>query len=438
MHLIYGSAVLTLIAAAGDDSEYGLPGVGSRERVEQNVLSTGNKLYIRTFPHASRTLDASKWATRGWTFQEGLLSKRRLILTDHQVSFQCNGMHCSQAVHWPYDLMHARTSDRFPENVPNAPFGGMTLDKKYYNERRPYINLMENIINYSHRSLSFPSDILNAFLGILSNFASRKDPIYHVWAIPVVLSYEVWSLKLNWMHAQPCRRRPGFPSWSWAGWTGPILGVEPVYLGGRNHFATCLEKDSRGDQAEVVKLQDFAKQHVIFNAYATSSPFLRVTIMAFDLEFTHVSWSGPSESAIQGHYKNQYAGRHPCDNPAKEGLYAKLSWGGYTELSYFWIDDMDFNTSSLEGKTLPAMLYDDNPLTGNITFIVLVHRGEDRFERLGCVRFSPTTMGPTASVVFRLDSGELSKTRPDIPGCVDKPELFVAEDRRRTMNIRLG
>ncbi|KAK2613145.1 hypothetical protein N8I77_000072 [Diaporthe amygdali] len=83
MHLIYGNAVLTLIAAAGKNSDYGLPGVGSRERAEQNSLSIGNKLYIRTFPHASQTFKASKWATRGWTFQEGLLSKRRLIFTDY-------------------------------------------------------------------------------------------------------------------------------------------------------------------------------------------------------------------------------------------------------------------------------------------------------------------------------------------------------------------
>ncbi|KAI7788308.1 hypothetical protein LA080_012375 [Diaporthe eres] len=408
MHLIYGNAVLTLIAAAGENSEYGLPGVGSREREEQNSLSIGNKLYIRTFPHASRTLEASKWATRGWTFQEGLLSKRRLIFTDHQVSFQCNGMHCSEAIHWPYELMHARTSDRFSENVPNAPFGGMTLDEKYHDEGRAYMKFMRSLADYTGRSLSFPSDILNAFLGILSNFMSRKNPIYHVWGVPVLLTHNEWSFKLNWKHSRPCKRRPGFP-----------------------------KKDSRGDQAETVDLQDFAKKHDIFSAYATSSPFLQVTISAFDLEFTHVTWSG-CESAIQAYYRNKNAVRNSFVDPFKEGLYAKLPRRGYTELSYFWIDDIDFDTSSLGGNSLTGMLYDDNPRTTNITFIVLVHREENRYERLGSVRFSPTEVLPIPDVAFRLNHGELSKIRPDMPGSADEPELLVSEDRRKTLTIRLG
>jgi hypothetical protein len=437
MHLIYGNAVLTLIAAAGENSEYGLPGVSSRERAEQNSLSIGNKLYIRTFPHASQTLEASKWATRGWTFQEGLLSKRRLIFTDHQVSFQCNGMHCSEAIHWPYELMHARTSDRFSENVPNAPFRGMTLDEKYHDESRAYMKFMRSLTDYSRRSLSFPSDILNAFLGILSNFMSRKNPIYHVWGVPVVLTHNEWSLKLNWEHSRPGKRRPGFPSWSWSGWTGSVSGGEPFLLGGRNHFATRLEKDSRGDQAETVDLQDFAKKHNIFSAYATSSPFLQVTISAIDLEFTHVSWSG-CESAIQTYYRNKNARRNAFVDPFKQGLYAKLPRSGYTELSYFWIDDIDFDTSSLRGDTLTGMLYDDNPLTTNITFIVLTHRGENRYERLGTVKFSPTSELPIPDVAFRLNDGELSKMRPDMPGSDDEPELFVSEYRRKTLTIRLG
>ncbi|KAK2613144.1 hypothetical protein N8I77_000072 [Diaporthe amygdali] len=183
-------------------------------------------------------------------------------------------MHCSEAIHWLYELMHARISDRFSENVPHAPFGGMTLDEKYHDEGRAYMKFMRSFSDYSWRSLSFPSDILNVFLGILSNFMSRKNPIYHVWGVPVVLTHNEWSFKLNWQHSHPCKRRPGFPSWSWAGWTGPVLSGEPFLLGGRNHFAIRLEKDSRGDRAETVDLQDFAKRHDIFSAYATSLPFL--------------------------------------------------------------------------------------------------------------------------------------------------------------------
>ncbi|KAK0708477.1 heterokaryon incompatibility protein-domain-containing protein, partial [Lasiosphaeris hirsuta] len=96
MDAVYGNAHLTIIAAAGEDSAYGLPGVGLRPRVTQQLISLGKTTFIRTFTHLQETLKASKWATRGWTFQEGVLSTRKLIFTDHQVAFQCNGMHCSE------------------------------------------------------------------------------------------------------------------------------------------------------------------------------------------------------------------------------------------------------------------------------------------------------------------------------------------------------
>ncbi|KAH6664648.1 heterokaryon incompatibility protein-domain-containing protein [Halenospora varia] len=89
MHLVYGNTQLTLIAAAVDDSHYGLRGVGTRHRQEQQSACVGDTTFAETFLHASDTLNASRWATRGWTYQEGLLAKRRFIFTDHQVSFPC-------------------------------------------------------------------------------------------------------------------------------------------------------------------------------------------------------------------------------------------------------------------------------------------------------------------------------------------------------------
>ncbi|KAH8896203.1 HET-domain-containing protein, partial [Thozetella sp. PMI_491] len=184
MHVIYGNARLTLIAAAGEDCQYGLPGVASRERIEQSALSIDGNLYVQNFPHVSQAVGGSRWATRGWTLQEGLLSHRRLIFTDHQVAFQCYGMHCVEAVHWPYELMHAKSSHRFPENVPRPPLGRQIQDQQYYNTLQPDFKLLSLLEEYSNRTLSYPSDSLNAFLGVLSSFASRKHPIYHVWGVP--------------------------------------------------------------------------------------------------------------------------------------------------------------------------------------------------------------------------------------------------------------
>ncbi|KAJ9150227.1 hypothetical protein NKR23_g3711 [Pleurostoma richardsiae] len=431
MHLVYGNARLTLIAAAGEDSEYGLPGVGCRERVEQNALSIGDYLYIRTFPHASSALDASRWATRGWTLQEGILSNRRLIFTDHQVSFRCNGMHCSEAVHWPYKLMHAKSSHRFPENVPRPPFGRLALDQSYYRE---YANLLRILEEYSNRDLSYASDSLNAFLGILSSFANRTDPIYHVWGVPLVSDDGGWDLMLHWRHRQPCNRQPRFPSWSWAGWSGPVTPSR-LNFDGPGNYPTRLEDDSRGEKAEPLDLQTLGEEYGKYHMYATRLPILRLTIWVVDLQFTHVSWSGFSEAAKKAYYSKKSFLDPSANDAFKEGLYAKFPERGYTELAYFYIDDNAFDTGFLRDTSLPAMKFD---VEGMTTFIVLVHRGEDRYERLGIVMVSSTSMRPNADVAFQLDNGILTKVQPHIPPGVGEPRQSVWNRGWREMDIRLG
>jgi hypothetical protein len=80
MDKIYSGAIITIIAAAGSDSSHGLPGVST-------TLCTGPSL--DTFNHGSLLswkialyeLNGSAWATRAWTYQEMLLSRRRLVFT---------------------------------------------------------------------------------------------------------------------------------------------------------------------------------------------------------------------------------------------------------------------------------------------------------------------------------------------------------------------
>src|SRR5436190_23738673 len=49
----------------------------------------------------------------GRTYQEGLLFRQRLIFPEQQVSFHCDGMHCSETVKWPLDFMHRMTASKF-------------------------------------------------------------------------------------------------------------------------------------------------------------------------------------------------------------------------------------------------------------------------------------------------------------------------------------
>ena len=74
MDSIYRSAFVTIIAAAGGGSDYGLPGV-SRPRKVTTSLGIGSHAFVAV-RNPSEDVDSSMWNTRGWTYQEMLLSRR--------------------------------------------------------------------------------------------------------------------------------------------------------------------------------------------------------------------------------------------------------------------------------------------------------------------------------------------------------------------------
>lgn len=58
-------ADLTIIAAAGDNPEYGLPGVSMRGRITQNSIVIGASTLLQIFDDRV-DLRSSTWATRAW------------------------------------------------------------------------------------------------------------------------------------------------------------------------------------------------------------------------------------------------------------------------------------------------------------------------------------------------------------------------------------
>ncbi|KAF8852699.1 HET-domain-containing protein, partial [Acephala macrosclerotiorum] len=91
MDSIYKDSEVTIVAAAGIGPVYGLPSV-SRPRRPQSVVNLGHFQLISPGSIATEVLKDSRWSTRGWTFQEAYLSKRRIIFTDEQVYYECSGM----------------------------------------------------------------------------------------------------------------------------------------------------------------------------------------------------------------------------------------------------------------------------------------------------------------------------------------------------------
>jgi hypothetical protein len=90
MDQIYSNAVITIVAASGNDAEAGLAGLctAPRKMVQIKEEINGRTLLITQRLLKGQLLE-SKWFSRGWTYQEGFLSARCLIFTDQDCSFVC-------------------------------------------------------------------------------------------------------------------------------------------------------------------------------------------------------------------------------------------------------------------------------------------------------------------------------------------------------------
>jgi hypothetical protein len=214
MDLIYSSAVFTIIAAAGSDENHGLPGVNSHIRKDLYGGNLRGLQRVISQTQLYHTIKESKWWTRGWTYQEAVLSRRRILFTETELYFECCGMHCREALCSSLRLMHRKDMKNFmswigPGFVAGA--GGVsTAWSKGLNATGPFCERGQrqfvcHIENFTARQLSHDSDSLLALLGILRTFESAVPPIYHISGLPVVcgaagVATRSFISALGWSH----------------------------------------------------------------------------------------------------------------------------------------------------------------------------------------------------------------------------------------------
>jgi hypothetical protein len=256
---IYESCQATLIAAAGSGPKMGLPGVSKARLSSQLQASIGNKRFISTMRPPDRLVKSSIWNSRGWTFQEGLLSRRRVVFTEEQVFYQCRETQICES------LYHPRTIEgRLGCPFPGAAFPELLAREHWEDE---YITFPHLVSIYSRRNLSFESDILSAFNGILKMFETSTYQIYCAWGIPILLNssspdsetiaekqtrlMKSFANGLRWQSG-PAKRRHGFPSWSWTGWKCGVPDV-PGWLSNGEWKVPC---DNLSPEAHLHKHDD--------------------------------------------------------------------------------------------------------------------------------------------------------------------------------------
>jgi len=236
MHRIYTNSICTIVAAYGDDANSGLCGISS-SRCTQPQLKTNAGILVTTFPNLAHQLARSRWASRGWTYQEAVLSRRCLFFTSDQVYFVCQtSLHCEAVAQSSLYLPDETRQALGPGimSISSQPSCGLEGDTEHI--------IYRHIREYSGRSLTFDSDALNAFRGIISTvstFAYYGLPFLETQTADSAFARAlVWRSTGYSPSGQRIRRREGYPTWSWTSLLGQIdysfsyspLGRGPSFL----------------------------------------------------------------------------------------------------------------------------------------------------------------------------------------------------------------
>ena len=219
MDLIYSSAILTIAAASGDTADAHLAGMTSNPREFCQHIEKIEGITLANRPAIFETaIEKSVWNSRAWTLQERILSPRVLFIGKQRCFFSCD--HRQDVFIESDDVVESGLDRRYKPNV--------------FKEQAPMMMFSSGCVNiasyrrvveaYTSRQLSFASDILHAFEGIAAGFRPlfRSDFVFG-------LPRSELDSQLLWQPSGPSTRRrdpvsgaPLFPSWSWAGWVGPV------------------------------------------------------------------------------------------------------------------------------------------------------------------------------------------------------------------------
>ncbi|KAF2110540.1 hypothetical protein BDV96DRAFT_650658 [Lophiotrema nucula] len=229
-----GEAVDT--TASAEDPSHELPGISMVPRMLR-PLNVGRFVLTPARGDFYITTDLTTWNKRGWTYQEGLFARRRLIFSQAGLYLQCKEGRYMESITIPPHMSH---NYRFSQETALYPRVGFFPDLE--KEHRDFVRGC--VTNYSCREFTYDSDILIAFGGVLEMFKSSPEKVENLCGMPFfgptqllppstrtdcIADGLVWqstrrSPKHSWSNLIKSRsdyemlRRYDFPSWTWAGW----------------------------------------------------------------------------------------------------------------------------------------------------------------------------------------------------------------------------
>jgi Heterokaryon incompatibility protein (HET) len=218
MDRIYENSLITLITATCDSAQEPIPGLQRNSRLKSSVdVVLEGRLMKGMCTQTVHSFDGA-WQKRGWTFQEWLLSRRCLIFSHNQIMFRCHessGLESftppvSSSLSGAGPMSHFWADPRCTSvTLPRKPLGNPHWNFQTY---------AELVRDYSFRTLTYDSDVLHAFTGIMRklerscgmSFAEGFPRTDLLRALLFNDMYTSFLLKEIYMP-----RRLERPSWAW-------------------------------------------------------------------------------------------------------------------------------------------------------------------------------------------------------------------------------
>ncbi|KXH25223.1 hypothetical protein CSIM01_04167 [Colletotrichum simmondsii] len=230
MDVIYSRASFTIVSANGEDANARLSGICGIDRIKkQHTAEYSSDLTLLSLvPDFEDGAQQIYWNTRGWTYQERLLSRRLVFFTDNTVYFQCDQMTCSEDFNMLRDDVTQSASQQnitlsrgeAPPTLTRRHQYRLGISPEYY---------YRMVTEYTSREMSHTDDRVNGFKGILN--VIEKVPEYKgvfvwgTWAKDLLAFSLLWQPRQELSRVVKYKSDPPiilYPSWSWAGWTGAV------------------------------------------------------------------------------------------------------------------------------------------------------------------------------------------------------------------------
>lgn len=223
MGTVYAEAMLVLAILEGN-ADIGIAGIG-HDREVRDIINLPTRSLIKSTRRiiGKEAFSDKTWATRGWTFQEGLFASKILSI-DNFASWHCPCANWLEEVSRPPEVRHETdyqiTSIRAETQQMASPTFLDLPRVPLYMSLAGYARLVQS---YNTRLLTMDADALNAMAGVTGRLLSLF-PDGFLQGIPQFF----FDIALLWQPRSPLRRRvcapnaPALSSWSWAAWHGDL------------------------------------------------------------------------------------------------------------------------------------------------------------------------------------------------------------------------